>query len=98
MYCLDANIIIAALRGDEKLKKRIMSVQLEYIHIASTTLCELFQGAYKTPNPDKNLSLVYDFIKNYRTLAFDDESAKIFGKDFNEVIYKRKIFVWVRCF
>lgn len=85
MYCLDASIIISALRGDDKLKRRIESVEPENINIASVTLCELFQGAYKTSNPEKNLSLVRSFVGNYSTFAFDDKCAEIFGMDFNEL-------------
>lgn len=85
MYCLDANIVIYALRGDDKLKKRIGSVEFENINIASITLCELFQGAYKTSNPEKTLSLLRSFIVNYTALPFDDECAEIFGMDFNKL-------------
>lgn len=85
MYCLDANIIISALRGDVELKKRISSIEPEGIFISSITLCELFRGAYKTSNPENTLFLIHSLIGNYTTLSFDEKCAEIFGKDFNKL-------------
>ncbi|HLC68154.1 MAG TPA: PIN domain-containing protein [archaeon] len=82
MYCLDTDIIAFILRGDEKIKKKISSVDPESISITTITLCELFKGAYKSSRAKENVSMVHDILRNYNLLSLNITSSEIYGMDF----------------
>ena len=82
MYCLDTDIIAFILRGDEKIKKKISSVDPESISITTITLCELFKGAYKSSRAKENVSMVHDILRNYNLLSLNITSSEIYGMVF----------------
>ncbi|MEM4397063.1 MAG: type II toxin-antitoxin system VapC family toxin [Candidatus Woesearchaeota archaeon] len=90
MYCLDTNILIDILRGDESLRSSIFNSDL----IVSTTqinVCELYKGAYLSNKPKKNIELIKNLINNIKILDINEETYFIYGKIFKELSEKGKI-------
>lgn len=80
MYCLDTNIIIDILKGDEKLKDKIINLQLNEIYITTITLCELYKGAFLFHDPDRKVKDVEEFVNSFLLISLDEKSCKEFGK------------------
>ena len=82
MYCLDSSIIIPLFRGEKNIKKSIVSITPENICTTTITLSELFRGGFKSKDAENDLSMVYEFIRDYKSFSFDMKSSEIFGRDF----------------
>lgn len=79
-FLLDTNVCIKYLNGkSEKIRKYIESLNPEDIVLCSIVKAELFYGAMKSRNPDKNLGKQQKFINRFVSLSFNDDSAKIYG-------------------
>jgi predicted nucleic acid-binding protein len=58
-YCLDTGIIIAFFKNDEKVVKRMASLQEDnHIFITFITLCELYKGVYRSSNINYEMSFL----------------------------------------
>ncbi len=80
-YLLDANACICYLRGKlPSLRAAISKRPASDIVICSVVRAELFAGAYKSRDRDKNIADMEVFLKPFGTLSFDDEDAKIYGR------------------
>jgi predicted nucleic acid-binding protein len=73
--CLDTNILIDTLRGDEETVKQIQEIETSGNVLSTTTInaFELYYGAEKTENRERNKEavrkilerlLIYDFTEN----------------------------------
>ena len=82
MYCLDTNIIIDILRGDEALRKKVKDVSEsgEDIYLTPITICELFRGAYGHARFEEKLHEVEFFISSCFLIDFNILASKEFGK------------------
>ena len=83
MYCLDTSIVVAIFRGEKGIENKIKGIDPDKIFFTDITLCELFKGAYKSRNQEKDIALVRDFLNNFRFLGLTAVSCEIFGKDLN---------------
>ncbi|MBD3303857.1 hypothetical protein GF343_01830 [Candidatus Woesearchaeota archaeon] len=54
MFCRDTSIVI--FHGDSALKKRMMKFQGQKFFITSVTRCELFKGAWKSKDTERQFS------------------------------------------
>jgi predicted nucleic acid-binding protein len=79
MYCLDSNIIIDILRGDEKVVKKVESFWNEEIFTTSINLCELYKGAYGHFNFEGKLKMIEEFLDNLNIISLDKESSREFA-------------------
>lgn len=79
MKILDTDVCIEILRGNEKVIERRREVDDD---IASTwiTASELTYGAEKSSAPDRNLTLVTEFLGTLPILGLDLTSALEFGR------------------
>ena len=84
MYCLDTNVIIEIIRGDEELTKKIQNLLDKGINffITAVSLCELYKGAYGHAKPDEKIRVLEDFISNFELLSLNKESSQEFGKSY----------------
>lgn len=89
MYCLDTNVIINILRGDESLREFVE--EKEDICVTTITLCELFKGAYLSSKKEKELSMVKLFLNNVEIIGLDINSCELFGRLFLELQNKGKM-------
>ena len=85
MYCIDTNIAIDILRGDETLKEKIsrLVVSREEVFISSISLCELFKGVYLIEikeKQDEALLKIKSFISSFEVVDFEEVSCEEFGR------------------
>ena len=79
-YLLDTNICIAILRGkDRELVSRLRAGTPEDFGLCSLVKAELLYGARKSQQVEANLLLLARFIAQFRSLAFDDRCAEVYG-------------------
>jgi tRNA(fMet)-specific endonuclease VapC len=76
-YLLDTNAVIALLGGREPLLSRVRSHRPQEIVVSAIVTYELFYGAYKSRNQEKNLAKVAAL--QFESLAMDDEGARHAG-------------------
>ena len=79
MYCLDSDIIIDIIRGDEKVVKKVESFWNEESFTTSINLCELYKGAYGHFNFENKLQAIEAFLSNLNIISLDKGSSKEFA-------------------
>jgi len=80
-YLLDTTVCIKILKGNsEKILDRITNIDNNMIVIPSIVRYELFYGAYKSRNKDKNLSILKAFLGNFSDRYFDNTVSEICGR------------------
>ena len=77
MTCLDSDVVINFLRGDENSVSLINNLEKnnEAIHITAINEFELWKGVLRSNRKD-SFSLLKQFIEKVNVLAFDSESSK----------------------
>lgn len=85
MYCLDSNIIIEILNGNQLIKSRSIGISSFNLCTTPITLCELFRGAFLSDDPEKNIELLNDFLKSLDVIDFDANSCKLYGKHYSQL-------------
>lgn len=84
MICLDTDVLIDFLRGDEKTIEKIKTLTTKKIDLSITSInvFELFKGARSSSYNE--LELVKKFITNFKILNFEinasEKTAEIFNK------------------
>jgi tRNA(fMet)-specific endonuclease VapC len=79
-FILDTDICIYWLKGNENIEKSIIRHGLGNILVTVITECELFYGAYKSMNKDKNLAVVKELKTKIKTLHTVSGVPAIYGK------------------
>ena len=77
-YLLDTNIIIALFAGDDAVRKHIEKAK--QVYIPSIAIGELFYGAYKSSQRDRNIARVLEFAYSSTILYPDVSSARKYGE------------------
>lgn len=91
MHCLDTNIIIDFLRGDEVIVRRVNDlIKTENVYLTPITLCELFKGVYLSSKVNEELVILKDFLSFFSVLDFDVEACNEFGKEYARLKKKGK--------
>lgn len=81
MYLLDTNTCIGYLKGKVVgVKRRLEAVPSADVFVCSIVKAELFYGAMKSSNPLRTLARQQEFLNQYVSLPFDDQSALIYGR------------------
>lgn len=62
-YLLDTNICVLYLRGKYDLNVQLKSLGAENFYISEITIFELYFGAEKSDNPNRNYKKIDDFIQ-----------------------------------
>lgn len=80
IYLLDTNTYIVYLKGKNiYLKQKLDEIPPSDIAVCSVVKGELFYGANRSANPERNLNIQQKFLNQFVSLPFDDQSALIFG-------------------
>ena len=87
-YCLDTNIVIDYLRGNEEILNKIKNIPNQDFCITTMTLCELYKGAYLSSDIEENLTIIEEFIDNTEIINLKKESCKTFGYEY-EILKKK---------
>ncbi|UXE64841.1 MAG: type II toxin-antitoxin system VapC family toxin [Woronichinia naegeliana WA131] len=81
IYLLDTNVCIVYLKGQNShLKQKLDNILLSEIAVCSVVKDELFYGSLRSANPERNLRLQQEFLSQFLSLPFDDQSAVVFGE------------------
>ena len=85
MFCIDTNIFVEFLRGNEKVIKKFNNTDSDNIFFSPITLCELYQGVYSSNNAKINIQELNEFIGDFNILDFDKEVCEEFGKEYTKL-------------
>lgn len=77
-YLLDTNTVIAFLRGEERIAKKLYLQ--EQVYISVIVVGELLYGAYCLKNANKNIQKIRKFISKCVLLGIDASTAEIYAK------------------
>ena len=77
-YLLDTNAVIALLKGEPRIDARIRKETPGSVCISSVVTYELYYGAFKSQQREKNLKRVDALL--FETIAFDAEDARMAGE------------------
>ena len=81
IYLLNTNVCIIYLKGkNSHLKQKLENMPLSEIAVCSVVKGELFYGSLRSANPERNLRLQQEFLSQFVSLLFDDQSALVFGE------------------
>ncbi len=91
-YCLDTNVIIDFLKGNEKIIKKVSGLsQQNTLFITSVSLCELYKGIYlysKGKRFEKELDDLEILLQSINFITLDTDSCNEFGKLFADLSKK----------
>jgi tRNA(fMet)-specific endonuclease VapC len=79
-YLLDTNIVIYVLKRRPVEVLEIFNTNATRMAISSITLSELFYGAEKSINIDKNLEAIEEFISHLDVLPYDAKASQHYGQ------------------
>jgi tRNA(fMet)-specific endonuclease VapC len=79
-YLLDTNIFIYVLKRRPKAVLEIFNRNASRMAISSITLSELIYGAEKSPNVDKNLEAIEEFVSHLDVLPYDAKASQHYGQ------------------
>jgi tRNA(fMet)-specific endonuclease VapC len=79
-YLLDTNIVIYVLKRRPKEVLEIFNRNASRMAISSITLSELIYGAEKSPNVDKNLEAIEEFVSHLDVLPYDVKASQHYGQ------------------
>ena len=82
MYCLDTNIIIDYLRGEENTKIKLEKLFDLNLEVTTTTiaLCEIYRRIFTLKDCEEELDLFERFIKNFNLISITKGAAITFGR------------------
>ncbi len=80
--CLDTNILIDTLRGDQKTVKQIKEIEASGNILSTTTInaFELYYGAEKTENRERNKEAVRKLLKRLLIYDFTEKASEKAGE------------------
>ena len=79
-YLLDTNIVIYVLKLRPVEVLKIFNTNASRMAISSITLSELIYGAERSPNVDKNLEAIEEFISHLDVLSYDAKASQHYGQ------------------
>jgi len=79
-YLLDTNIVIYVLKRRPKEVLEIFNTNASRMAISSITLSELIYGAEKSPNVDKNLEAIEEFVSHLDVLPYEVKASQHYGQ------------------
>lgn len=80
LYILDTNIIVAALKGRDEVRRRLEAVAAESIRLSSIVLGELEFGAEKSAYGDRNRSQLAALVQRFTLVGTDFDTARHYGR------------------
>lgn len=79
-FVLDTDICIYWLKGDQAIESRLQAIGLDKVYITFITEGELFFGAHKSAQKDKNLALIRGLMQKIKTLHTTEGIPALYGK------------------
>jgi tRNA(fMet)-specific endonuclease VapC len=79
-YILDTDTCIYWLRGNENIEKNIIARGLNNIFMTVITECELYYGAFKSAQKEKNMAVLHELGRRIHTLHTGEGIAYHYGR------------------
>ena len=80
-YLLDSNVCIRLINNSSPaVINRLASQQPEDILISTITQLELYYGAYRSAQQERNLEILQRFFSQFTVLPLEPESARVAGR------------------
>ncbi len=80
-YLLDTNVCIKLLNNNiPAVTHRLASQQPEDIYLCTVVQFELYYGAYRSSQLERNLAILNRFFQQFTILPLNEKSAEIAGK------------------
>ncbi len=76
-YLLDSNVVIELLRGDQAVQARLAIEPETFVNVV--VLGELYFGARKSKNVDRNVERIEEFAGNISILGCEHETSRRYG-------------------
>lgn len=79
MIFLDTDVCVAYLRGVARIVAKFRSFEAEQLTVSAMTAAELFYGAEKADDPDRNRMRVEEFLGSVGVVQTDENTIRTFG-------------------
>ena len=79
-YLLDTNILIAAMKGVDKVRDKLAIVALSDLLLSPVVLGELQLGVEKSSHREKNASRLAHIVEGIQLAALDAETSRHYGE------------------
>ena len=79
-YLLDTNIVTYVLKRRPIEVLKVFNTNASRMAISSITLSELIYGAEKSPNVDRNLEAIEEFVSHLEVLPYDAKASQHYGQ------------------
>lgn len=79
-YLLDTNIVIYVLKRRPVVVLAVFNTNASRMAISSITLSELMYGAEKSPNVNRNLEAIEEFVSHLDVLPYDAKASQHCGQ------------------
>ena len=79
-YLVDADWVIDALTGHRNATSVLTDLAPRGIAISAVTVAEIYEGAFRSPNPAEHLRLYRGLLGPFRRLAISDPVAERFAE------------------
>lgn len=80
-YLLDTNVCIRLLNNTSPaVSARLADQQPEDIYLSTVTQMELYYGAYRSAQVERNLAVLQRFFSQFTVLPLEPESARVAGR------------------
>ena len=80
LYLLDTNILIAAMKGREEVRRRLESEPLNAIRLSAIVLGELEFGAEKSAYSERNRARLAKLTQRLPLVGIDSDTTRHYGK------------------
>lgn len=92
MVCLDTSVLVPIIRKEKGILERLRAESEENDLSISTTminLCELYNGAFGSNNPQRELEKVQSLASTLRVLDLNDSASRRYGELVNSRTLKK---------
>jgi tRNA(fMet)-specific endonuclease VapC len=80
-YLLDTNVCVRLLNNTSPaVSARLADKEPEDIYLCTVTQMELYYGAYRSAQVERNLAVLERFLSQFAVLPLDPESARVAGR------------------
>ncbi|HZX12727.1 MAG TPA: type II toxin-antitoxin system VapC family toxin [Candidatus Nanoarchaeia archaeon] len=93
MYCLDTNILVDYLRGDEEIKEKLENLFNSGVRVSITILavCELYKGIFLANKQEESLLILNRLIDSFILFNITKETAIVYGQLYAQLAKKGKL-------
>jgi len=78
-FLLDTDWAIYYLRGKDTFVKAVDEYRVNGIAISTISIAELYEGVFKSSNPEEKEVVLIDFLEGFRIISINRPIARLFG-------------------